>query len=385
MTAAARWGVRLWSALLSGLLVIAIAPPAAALAAGGVVTVSESGGLSPETVAAVAEVAERVGARWVVHHRGTLQLRAVTREGAVVQEAPDGFFFPMATLALDPARALPLLGVAVADVLRSGEVVFGKTSASLRGAEVGDRIEVRGWDGALYEFRIGAIVPDAIVGWAELTFSLEVAASFGFSRPASVVLWGFSHHDGLAIELGRSLPEGFIRVRTGDDPADPDGVLPTALVKKRFGEFSYRPTGRGDQVEIDPAWRQANIVSVSLPLLGPFRCHRAVVPYLRAAIAEVREAGLGGHIDRGNFQLAGGCYNARLIRGNDKGGAVSRHTWGVAIDINPSDNPYGGRVGMDPRIGAIFRRWGFAWGGGWTFPDGGHFEWNHVPEFVLFG
>ena len=41
---------------------------------------------------------------------------------------------------------------------------------------------------------------------------------------------------------------------------------------------------------------------------------------------------------------------------------------------------YGGRVGMDVRIGEIFRSWGFAWGAGWRYPDGGHFEWSHDVE-----
>ncbi len=35
---------------------------------------------------------------------------------------------------------------------------------------------------------------------------------------------------------------------------------------------------------------------------------------------------------------------------------------------------------MNAGIGNIFRRLGFAWGGGWRFPDGGHFEWNHDTD-----
>jgi hypothetical protein len=29
---------------------------------------------------------------------------------------------------------------------------------------------------------------------------------------------------------------------------------------------------------------------------------------------------------------------------------------------------------MDPRVVAIFEKWGFRWGGRWTKPDGMHFE-----------
>jgi hypothetical protein len=35
---------------------------------------------------------------------------------------------------------------------------------------------------------------------------------------------------------------------------------------------------------------------------------------------------------------------------------------------------------MDERIGEIFRDWGFAWGAGWKYADGGHFEWTHDAE-----
>ncbi len=108
-----------------------------------------------------------------------------------------------------------------------------------------------------------------------------------------------------------------------------------------------------------------------------------MVPYLRSAIDEVIEVGLDSIIDRADFQIAGGCYNARLIRGGDKGGAISRHSWGIAVDINPSSNPYGGVVAMDPRVVEIFHKWGFAWGGGWVYTDGAHFEWTRLPTAIV--
>ena len=84
-----------------------------------------------------------------------------------------------------------------------------------------------------------------------------------------------------------------------------------------------------------------------------------------------------------DFQTAGGCYNPRLIRGGDKGGAVSRHAWGVAVDLNPSTNRYGGAITLDRQVAEIFHYWGFAWGGGWVFTDGGHFEWKQLPAHVV--
>jgi hypothetical protein len=91
---------------------------------------------------------------------------------------------------------------------------------------------------------------------------------------------------------------------------------------------------------------------------------------LRGALAEVARAGLAGGLGR-----YGGCYSPRLIRGGNSAGHLSRHSFGIAVDVNTRNNVFGGRVSMDPRIVAIFRRWGFAWGGTWARPDGMHFEW----------
>ncbi|MDH3249405.1 MAG: M15 family metallopeptidase, partial [Acidimicrobiia bacterium] len=340
------------------------------------------GGLDPSTERRVVDVAEAAGTSYSIRHAGTIQLVSVTRGEDIVQAAPTGFVYPMASVALDPIAARPLLGGTVASVLADGDVVMGSTSAGLRGARAGDHVTFFGWDGVLQTERIGAIAPDGLVGYAELVFSIDTAAGFGFDRPSSVDLWGAMPAAGLVDELNRNLLDVLVGIVQPDDPFDVDGTLPSALVKQRFGEFSYRATGSGDQIQIDPAWVEENIEFVNLPILGPFRCHRSVVPYIEAAIDEAIESGLAGLIDPDDFQVAGGCYNPRKIRGGDKGGAISRHAWGIAIDINPSDNPYGGIVRFDERLASIFRGWGFAWGGGWLYTDGAHFEWNHLPVHI---
>ncbi len=332
--------------------------------------------MSPEVEATITSAAERFGARWATFHRGTLRMTAVERGDEIVQEAPSGYFYPMSTTAVEGRRAAPLLGDKVTAVLLSGRVVFGETSAKLRGAMVGDRVTLIGWDGRSYQFDVGAIVADELIGWAELVLDAEVASKIGFDRASFVALWDYGPEDELLLALWSRVPDALLTINTSFDPDDPDAVLPTVLVKEKFGEFAYRPTS-GDRIILDSAWRRANIVNVDLPYLGPFRCHKDIVPLLEGAIEEIETQGLAWMIDRQDFQIAGGCYNARLIRGGDKGGAVSRHTWGIAVDINPGDNPYGGRVGMDVRIGEIFRKWGFAWGAGWRYTDGGHFEWTH--------
>jgi len=244
---------------------------------------------------------------------------------------------------------------------------------------VGDEVTFIGWDLASHAATIGLVAPDEAVFNAEMVFSAEAAAAFDFVRPSVVKIWDM--RSDFRGQLENEFDRELIGIRGSEDPPNPSGVLSTVFIKERFGEFSYRPTG-GDAVTIEEAWLEANIVTVNLPLLGPFKCHRLMVPYLEAAIDDLIRAGHASKVDSSDFQLAGGCFNARLIRGGDKGGALSRHAYGAAIDINPSSNPYGGAIAMDERIGDIFHYWGFAWGGGWVFSDGAHFEWRHVPRQV---
>jgi hypothetical protein len=118
-----------------------------------------------------------------------------------------------------------------------------------------------------------------------------------------------------------------------------------------------------------------------LPRLGEFRCHRDVLPFIRGALAELEFRGLASEIDQADFQLAGGCYNARLARGGDldRGFAISRHSWGIAVDFNPSTNRFGDPPSLSEEFGQVMRDWGFAWGAGWGVSDPMHFEWRSLP------
>ena len=339
------------------------------------VTVFESGGISDRTAAEIADLGGPVYER----HGGTLRMMSVTRGGDSVQTFPSGMGVPMSVSSWDSASAAAFAGPLVSPLLAQDGVVMSSRSAALRGAAAGDTIELEGWNGALVELEIVGVIDDADLGWSELAMNRAVAESLGLSRVSLVVTPG---DDGDAAVLRDRLADLPVRVSgPGDEVDRTDFVLPTVLVKQRFGEFSFRPT-RGDAIEIDPAWEEANIVTVDVEPLGLFECHRLVVPYIRSAVEDLRSTGLLAEVDPGDFQLAGGCFNARLIRGGDKGFALSRHSWGIGIDINPSTNRYDGAVSLSEEFGQTFRDWGFSWGAGWLRPDGMHFEWARigVPE-----
>jgi hypothetical protein len=361
------------------LVVVAFAPaPASAWENDlGEVTLSETGGLSGRTLSALATLSDVLGVQPTVMQSGTIKMTGVHRGSQVVQSFAPGFGVPMSFIAVNPVGAGPLLGQAMTEALAAG-VVMSQRSADLRGAAAGDEIILVGWNNEEVRLRVTAVVADEAIEWSELVFSDATAATLGVERPARAVMWGVNT---MVVELlARSvLPDAAIRVSGPGSQRRVfvDGVLPMVAVKEQFGEFAYRETGT-DRIETDDDWYEANIVTVDLPRIGSFRCHTKIVPYVLGALAELEVRGLANEIDSQDFQAAGGCYNARLARGGDlnRGFAISRHSWGIAIDFNPSTNQFGAAATLSEEFGQVWRDWGFAWGAGWRVSDPMHFEWQ---------
>lgn len=68
----------------------------------------------------------------------------------------------------------------------------------------------------------------------------------------------------------------------------------------------------------------------------------------------------------------GGCFEFRRNR-NDQS-AISRHAWGIAVDIDVKDNPNGAKGDMHPGVIKAFKDAGWVWGGDFHKPDPMHFE-----------
>lgn len=90
------------------------------------------------------------------------------------------------------------------------------------------------------------------------------------------------------------------------------------------------------------------------------------------------------------------AYNFRLIRGTKK---LSTHSFGMAIDINPKQNPYIhpkafnffkyntdelGTIIENSEIVSIFEKYGWIWGGKWKYPDYQHFQKKYKPKWYEF-
>jgi hypothetical protein len=262
--------------------------------------------------------------------------------------------------------------------LRDGDVLVRHDTAHKLGLELGGRMILRTDHGTL-PVRIGALAANGAPPLAEVIVPLDVASLLGVDELDSLLLAAEDDPEGLAEQLS---DVGDVELRKEPEPeqapAQPTGEQGTGTATSggpvELESFTY--TSRGDgTIEIHGDWASRNIVPVDIPGMGTTRCHRAMVPQLMAALREIHEAGLYGHFDPSQF---GGCWVPRHIMWNPSRG-LSMHAWGLAIDFNVSTNMYGAEPQLHPGIVEIFKKWGFAWGGDWSTPDGMHFE---VDRFV---
>ncbi|MQA83266.1 MAG: hypothetical protein GEV03_01200 [Streptosporangiales bacterium] len=206
---------------------------------------------------------------------------------------------------------------------------------------------------------------------------VEPAAGDRFGVPDGngvVVGTGSTDPSEVASRLRRMLGDDtHVKKLTGTGAGASGGVSQMAFLTgddaaRAFGTFRYRWLPNGG-LWIDPAFVRENIRTERVPILGEVRCHRLMLPQLRGALQEVVDRGLANKIHPGEY---GGCFVPKGIEGSP--GAISLHTWGIAIDINVPGNLRGTSGEIDRQVVAIFKRWGFAWGGDWSWTDPMHFE-----------
>lgn len=142
-------------------------------------------------------------------------------------------------------------------------------------------------------------------------------------------------------------------------------VLTVSEVERNFGRFSWKNIG-GGRIQIDPSWVKNNIVDCVLAKARngqdvTTKCHwRAKEPFERA-FKMIEDRGLS-HL----IKTFDGLWVPRhqLWRNNKP---LSRHSWGIAIDLNAEKNPYGEEPSPENRaLNEVFNLFGFAWGGDWS-------------------
>ena len=160
--------------------------------------------------------------------------------------------------------------------------------------------------------------------------------------------------------------------------------LSDAQVVAAFGDPTpyVRPDG-----SIDDAWATAQLATCELPaplalswapaqLVSRLKVHRRLVGAYTAALGTVRanpDAWAALH-------TTGGAYCWRPQR-QSAGRKLSRHCWGIAIDLDVAENEMGTAGHMHPAVIAAFAAAGFEWGGAWrTRRDPMHFEFGDLSR-----
>ena len=340
-----------------------------------------SNALSPDVGARAISAIENVRGAWALGRGASVGMARVSRNGATIQQAPDGFAYPMSTTALPPEAVGALMGRNVSGILAQGQVVMGATTANLRGAKAGDVVDVVAANGSVVSFTIGMVASDAVVGGTELLMSTAEADHIGVTVDGRIVLWGFSSRAALDQAISGVGLDGRAdtRVRRSWDPSDPDSTLGMAATKALLGEFAYRVNPGGIDITITGDWVAAHLPPDREPLNPGIgiraRCNLAIRSDLQAALTEVNAAGLAGAIDVVNANTYGGCFYPRFNRLSGSLGFISRHAWAQALDTNTVSNAQGRVPQMNCDVVRILRKHNFAWGGNFLTPDGMHFEW----------
>ena len=140
-------------------------------------------------------------------------------------------------------------------------------------------------------------------------------------------------------------------------------ALTNEQVKTSFGSFTYREVG-GGLVAPEAGWLARNIVTARAPFPLPsgkgktekIRCHRLVAGQIIAALQELEARGL-----RRLLRSYDGCYLPRHICW-DQARPLSRHAWGIALDLNAAQFPFGSARRQDAQLVEVFARHGWRCG-----------------------
>ena len=306
----------------------------------------------------------------------TLWMTKSRDEGGATVDHPDPpYRIPIDAFAADARDYAPFVPEnvrrRVTHALNAGTAILGASSADIRRLGVGGTLVF-----GAHEVTVGAVVPDEVIGFAEMLVSRAVGRRLGITDERYL----------LALPDGPMTEARFAKIMAGLIP-DTDvrtvppggstymriasGVNPPVVTKQLFGEFAAALDPNDPAFfDIDPAWVDTHIATRTVPLLGAVTCNVALFPPLIAALDEVQAAGLGGKI-----RVYSGCWAARTVQRSPTA-PPSEHAYGAAIDINAPQNPIGTEPTFDWRVVRIFQRHGFIWGGTFLYPDGHHFEWG---------
>ncbi len=340
-----------------------------------VITISQPGVLYYSVTNQIIESVKNLDSKVTFIGRANIGLEKIINENneETLTTNPD-YLYSLSIKTIEKKYADLFYTDEITNLIKKDKIIISKLTADQYSINVGDKLVLIGMNEIITEVEVGEIISDSEIGWFEALVSKDVGYELGISRNIQAIIWDFRITENHFIELYRNIKYKPLRVTFRDSKPNKNWVLPTALIKKNFGDFQIKEKD-GTWIIVEPAWRNENIERKEMPIIGRATCNKIMWKPLLGALNQVIDEGLENTLSKEEFQKSGGCYAPRRINRFNAGGSISRHAWGIAIDINVIS-------GYHPRVVEIFNDWGFAWGGTWTSPDEMHFELRDLSPSV---
>ena len=332
-----------------------------------VITISQSGSLFYSVTNQIIESSKNLNTNLTFIGRANIGLDSVLSEsGELKLSSRENYLYSVSVKTIESSVVEYFYDDEVAEVIKNNQIVISSLTAERYGLSLNDKINFVGINLEPTEISVGMILKDSELGWFEGVVNKELGYKLGIFRNIQAIIWDSKINENHLIELHKNIQYEKVKFTFRDRNPNKNWVLPNALVKEMFGDFQIKERD-GTWITTEPSWREQNIQVKRVPILGNTRCHRLMWEPLEGALNQILEEGLASTLSVQDFKKSGGCYAPRRINRFDAGGSISRHAWGIAIDINTKSSYH-------PRVVEIFNSWGFAWGGTWTSPDEMHFE-----------
>ena len=332
-------------------------------------TISQSGSLFYSVTNQIIESAKNLDSNLTFIGRANVGLESVeSLNGENKLSSLENYLYSISIKTIESSKVDFFYDDEAAQVIKDNKLVVSTLTAERYGLSVNDKVSLVGINSAPLVLEVGMIIKDSELSWFEGVVNKEVGFELGIYRNIQAIIWDTKMSENHLIELYRNIKYKRVKITNKHKRNIPNKnwVLPNAMVKEMFGDFQIKERD-GTWITTEPSWREINIQVKKMPILGNTRCHRLMWGPLEGALNQIVDEGLANTLSVEDFKKSGGCYAPRRINRFDAGGSISRHAWGIAIDINTKSSYH-------PRVVEIFNSWGFAWGGTWTSPDEMHFE-----------
>ena len=340
-----------------------------------IITISQSGSLFYSVTNQILESVNNLNTNVTFIGRANVGLESTTfANNEINLTTLDEFLYNLSIKTIESSVVDYFYDEESAQAIRDNKIVISELTASRYELNVGDYVNLVGLNSEIIPIEVGKVIKDSKIGWFEGVVNKELGFKLGIYRNIQAIIWDSHINENFLIELHKNINYRKVKLTFRENRVNKNWVLPTALVKEMFGDFQIKERD-GVWITTEPEWREENIQNKRMPILGITRCHRLMWEPLEGALNQILEEGLEEYLSIEEWRSSGGCYAPRRINRFEAGGSISRHAWGIAIDINT-------KSGYPPRVVEIFNDWGFAWGGTWTSPDEMHFELRDLSASV---